>query len=158
MAHGVVVVIQVEIGVAEPFFVGNIRFCPDGDAAHSLNRLHRILSRGGLAGEHDGAGTVVNSVGHIGNFGSSGTGFGGHGLQHFRGGDDKLAPFQAELDELLLDRGQLFIRNLHTQVPTGHHDAVAVVQNGVGVVHTGAVFDLGDDVDLLPAVLIQKCP
>ena len=146
VAHGIVVVIQVEIRVPEPFFVVNIRLRPDGNAAHSLNSFHWILPCGGLTGEHNGAGAIVDGVGHVGDLCSGGTGLGGHGLQHFRSGDDDLAPLQAELDELLLDGGQLLIGDLHAQVSASDHDAITVVQNGIGIVHAGTVFNFGDDV------------
>ena len=58
------------------------------------------------------------------------------------------------MDELLLNRGQLFQRNLHPQVAARHHYAVSDFDNIVHVGHAGVVFNFGEDQDAVPAVLV----
>ena len=45
--------------------------------------------------------------------------------------------------------------NLHTQIAPGHHHAVGHVDDGVQVVHTLPVLNLGDDADILAAALVE---
>ena len=59
---------------------------------------------------------------------------------------------------MLLHRRHLYGRNLHAQVASGDHDTVRNLADGIDIIYTGSVFDLGYDIDILSAVGIQKFP
>ena len=126
------------------------------DLGHCLHRLHRVFSRGGFAGKHDTGSAVIDGVGHIGDLGTGRTGILDHGFQHLRGGDDPLAHHPADPGQLLLDRGNLHIGNLHTQIAPGDHDAAADGANILHIVHTGLVFNFCHDLNVAAAVGVQK--
>ena len=125
----------------------NILFCFQGDAGHGFHRLNRIFAGGGFAGKHDGAGAVVNGVGHVGNFRPGGADVVDHGFQHFRGGNHALAQHAGLGDHVLLNGGQFFVGDFYPQIAPGHHYAVAMGADFLQMIHTGAVFDFGDEID-----------
>ena len=127
-----------------------------GDAHHGLQGLYRVLARGGLAGEHDAAGAVVNGVGHVGGLGPGGTGVLHHGVQHLGGGDHLLARQIRLLDQFLLQHGHVLQGDLHAHVAPGHHDAVHHPEDLVDVLHALHVLNLGDDVHGVAVVLFQN--
>ena len=122
---------------------------------HGLNGLDGVLAGGGLAGEHHAGGAVEYGVGHVGDLGTGGTGVADHGVQHLGGGDDGLAGHGGSLDHLLLEDGHLLSGDLHAQVAAGNHDAVGCLDDLLQVVHALAVLNLGDDADVVAAVLVQ---
>ena len=125
------------------------------DGGHGLEGCHRILARGGLAGEHHCAGAVVDRVGHIGDLGTGGAGVGDHGIQHLGGGDADLTGAHGPVNEVLLQRGDFCKINFHAQVAAGHHDAVRYGQNLINVVDAFLVFDFGNDAHA-GVVLVQQ--
>ena len=126
-----------------------------GDGGHGLEGRHRVLACGGLAGEHHRAGAVVDGVGHVGDFGTSGAGVGHHGIQHLGGGDADLAGAHGPVNEVFLQRGNFRKIDLHAKVAAGHHDAVRHGQNFIDVVDALLVLDLGDDAHA-GVVLVQQ--
>ena len=131
-----------------PLGVVDLAFCPLGDGIHGLHGLHRVLARGGLAGEHDGGGAVIDGVGHVGDLRPGGTGMLHHGVQHLSGGDGGLAAGHALGDHLLLQNGDLRKVDLHAHVAPGHHNAVGHGEDLGEVVDTVLILDLGNDADL----------
>ena len=125
------------------------------NAHHSLKGLHRVLAPGGLAREHHAAGAIVDGVSHVGHLRPGGPGVAHHGVQHLGGGDDRLARLEALADHLLLQDGHPGGGNFHTQVAPGHHNAVGGGQDLVQVVHALLVLDLGDDLYIVPAALVE---
>ena len=81
-----------------------------------------------------------------------------HGFEHFRGRNDALAEQTALGNEILLDRRQLRKRNLHAQIAPADHNAGARLTDLFHVVNAGLVLNLGDDLNILTAMLIQKPP
>ena len=81
-----------------------------------------------------------------------------HGLKHLRRRNDARAEQAALGNEILLDRGQLCKRNLHAQIAPADHNAGAFLTDFLHVVNAGLVLDLGDDLHVLAAVLVQKPP
>ena len=150
--HGV---LDGELRLAEAALVVDVALGLLGDAGHGLQRQLRILARGGLAGEHDGAAAVVDGVGHVGGLGAGGAGLVNHGFQHLGGGDHALAQHAALGDQLLLNGWQLLEGNLHAHVAATDHDAGAGLTDFVDVLDAGAVFDLGDQLDAVRARLVQ---
>lgn len=64
------------------------------------------------------------------------------------GGDHRLSLVIAFADHLFLQHRNLFRGNFHPQVSPGHHDPVGNVQDGIQVVDTFLIFDLGDYMDI----------
>ena len=156
MGNGVYGVADGELRLPEAAGVIDILLCILHDPCHGLHCLHRVFACGGLPGEHYGAGTVIYSIGHIGDLRPGGPCVIDHGLQHLRGGDGALAHAAAGIDELLLDGRQLLEGYLHTQIATGHHDAVTDLADLLQVVDTRLVFDFGDNADGFAGMLGQE--
>lgn len=116
---------------------------------HHLDGLDGVGSLGGLSGQHDTVGSVEDGVTHIGHLGSGGSRVVGHGVQHLGGTDDGLAGQVALGDKLLLGNEHLGSGDLDTQVSSGNHDSVGLLENLVEVVDSLLVLDLGDDLDAL---------
>ena len=126
-----------------------------GNAHHGFQGLHGVFARGGLAGEHDAAGAVVDGVGHVGGLGAGGPGVLHHGVQHLGGGDHLLARQVGFLNQLLLQHRHVLQGDFHAHVAPGHHDAVHHPQDFVDVLHALHVLNLGDDVHGVALVLLQ---
>ena len=133
--------------VAHPLGVVDVRLGPQGNGIHGLHRLHGVFARRCLAGEHDGGGSVVDGVGHVGDLRPGGAGILHHRVQHLCGCDDRLAGGHALGDHVLLDDGNLCEVDLHAHIPPGHHDAVRHGQDLRQVADPLLVFNLGDDLD-----------
>ena len=156
VGDGVEQVADLEFCVAEAGFVVDVLLGFSGNCVHGVDGFHRILARGGLAGEHDGAGAVVDGVGDVRNLRARGAGIVNHGFEHLCRGDDACAAQAAGSDQLLLDGGQLRERNLDAEVAARDHDALADVADRLDVIHTRPVFDFCDDVDGAAAVGAEK--
>ena len=81
-----------------------------------------------------------------------------HGFEHFRGRDDPLAEQAALGDEVFLDGRKLRKRHLHAQVSAADHDAGTDLADLLHIVDARLVLDLGDDLDVLPAVRVEEVP
>jgi hypothetical protein len=140
---------------------------------HHADSLQGVRTLGGLSGKHDTVGTVENGVGDVRNFGSgrsrvvlkvhdaqgkSGCDFAqqtggqsqahGHRLQHLGGTDRGLSGQRTLRDHHLLSHKDLTGGDLDTQVTTGDHDTIGLLQDLVKVDDTLLVLDLDDDLDL----------
>ena len=62
----------------------------------------------------------------------------------------------ALLDATLLNDRHDRRRNLDTQVTTGDHDAVTYFQDLIKILYTFVVFDFGNDVDTVIAMLFKN--
>ena len=122
---------------------------------HHLDGLTGVVTLGGLTGQHDTVGTVENGVGNIGDLSTGGAGVICHGLEHLSGTDDGLALDVALGDHHLLGHEDLGGGDLDTEVTTGDHDTVGLLEDLVEVVDTLLVLDLGNDLDLT-AVLAEN--
>lgn len=71
-----------------------------------------------------------------------------HGLEHLSRDDNGLASDVALGNHHLLGEEHLAGRNLNTQITTGDHDTIRLLQDGVEVGDTLLVLDLGDDLDV----------
>lgn len=123
---------------------------------HDINSLLEEGSVGSLTTEHDGIGTIVNSVGDIGALGTSRTGVAHHRLEHLRGGNDGLALNVGTADHVLLRQKDLGGWDLHTQITTGHHDGIGLTKDVVIVLQTLKILNLANDLDLRPAILLKQ--
>ncbi len=81
-----------------------------------------------------------------------------HGFEHFRCRNDALAEQTALGNEILLDRGQLRKRNFNAQIAPADHNAGARLTDLLHVVNAGLILDLGDDLHVPAAMLVQKMP
>ena len=158
VGYGIQIVADLHIHCLESLFVmDGLLGCLDGPD-HGLQSLQRILSGSGLAGQHDSRGSVINRIRYVGNLSPGGTGLLDHGLQHLRCSDHAGAQHAAFCDETLLDGRNLVGRDLHAQVAAGDHDAVCDLADLINVIYAGAILDLGNDVHVLSAVLVQEGP
>ena len=121
---------------------------------HHGDRLLGVVALGGLARQHDTVSTVKDGVANVGNLSTGGAGVVGHALEHLGGANDGLAGNVALGDHHLLGDEDLRGRDLDTEVTTGNHDTVSLLEDGVEVVHTLLVLDLGNDLDVL-AILAE---
>ncbi len=115
------------------------------DPGHHGDGFDGVLAGGGLAGEHDGVGAVVDGVGYVGGLGAGGARVLDHGLEHLGGGDDGLAVLGGAADDVLLDGGDLFGRDLDAEIAAGDHDGVGDFEDAVEVLDGLGLFELGDD-------------
>jgi hypothetical protein len=121
---------------------------------HHGNRLLGVVALGSLARQHDTVRAVKDSVANVRNLSTGGAGVVGHALEHLGGGNDGLAGDVALGDHHLLGDEDLGGRDLDTEVTTGNHDTVSLLKNGVEVVHTLLVLNLGNNLDVL-AILTE---
>ena len=122
-----------------------------GNESHGLYGLHREGSCGGLAGEHDSAGAVVDSVCHVGDLSTGRSRVGDHGLQHLCGSYHLLAGIVALVDELLLDRRDLLEWDLNAHVASCDHYTVGGLKDLVDVLNAVGILDLSDYANVEPA-------
>mmetsp|Transcript_28672 Transcript_28672/g.67156 ORF Transcript_28672/g.67156 Transcript_28672/m.67156 type:complete len:366 (-) Transcript_28672:68-1165(-) len=108
-----------------------------------------MFTVGRLSGKHDAIGTVQDGIGHIGTFGTGGTGVVDHGFQHLCGCDDGLSGNVGPTNHEFLRQKDLFGRDFHTQVTTGNHDTIRDSQDFIIVFHSFLVFNLADNLDSL---------
>src|SRR5699024_11429788 len=59
-------------------------------------------------------------------------------------------------DDFLLNMGNLPGRNLHSQVASGHHDPVGLLDDPVDIVYAFLTLYLGDDINMIPAVCLKQ--
>mmetsp|Transcript_3461 Transcript_3461/g.15219 ORF Transcript_3461/g.15219 Transcript_3461/m.15219 type:complete len:408 (+) Transcript_3461:529-1752(+) len=126
-----------------------------GDCRHSGDSLLRERAVGRLAGEHRAVTTIEYGVCDVGHLCACRQRIVAHGLEHLRGADAKLARDVALGDHHLLGKSDLLGGDLHAEVAAGHHDAVGVLEDVVEILHTGAVLDLGDDLDLVTTRFVE---
>ena len=117
--------------------------------AHHTNSLARVGTLGGFTRQHDTVRTIEHGVGNIRHLSTGGTRVVCHGLQHLSGANDGLALDVTLGDHHLLSDEDLGGGDLDTQVTTGDHNTVGLVQDLVKVVDTLLVLNLGNDLDLL---------
>ena len=79
-----------------------------------------------------------------------------HGFEHLRCGDDHLTRAVAGADKALLEPGEALKLDLYAHVAARHHDAVRVREDLLEVIDPLVVFDLGDDADVMPAVVVEE--
>ena len=79
--------------------------------------------------QHHGIGAIQHGVGHVAHFGTGGYGVGDHAFHHLSGRDNHLVVGPRQLDHALLQGRYNGVTNLHRQITTGYHDAVAGKQN-----------------------------
>ena len=118
-----------------------------GNGIHRPHSLYGILARSRLAGEHDGRGSIINGVGHVGDLRPGGTGIFNHGVQHLGGGNDRLAAGHTFGNHILLQNGDLGEVDFHAQIAAGHHDAVGYRQNLRQIGNTLLILHLGNNPD-----------
>jgi hypothetical protein len=115
------------------------------DARHHAAGEHGVLAAGGLAGEHDAVGAVVDGVGDVAGLGAGGSGRVDHRLEHLGGHDDRHLVAPGGLDHLLLDDGHALGGEFDAEVAASDHDAVGDLEDALEVIDGGGGLDLGDD-------------
>mmetsp|Transcript_24217 Transcript_24217/g.51904 ORF Transcript_24217/g.51904 Transcript_24217/m.51904 type:complete len:241 (-) Transcript_24217:738-1460(-) len=115
------------------------------DLVHRLHDLHGVLPLGRLPAEHDAVGPIVYCVRDVGHLSPRRSGVLCHRLEHLRRDDHRLPGRVALRYHLLLRVRHLLDRDLHSQVPSCHHDPVAFFQYRVEVVQPRHTLDLAYD-------------
>lgn len=116
---------------------------------HLTDGLAGVRTLGGLAGKHDTVGTVGDGVTNVADFGAGRAGVLDHRLEHLGGADNGLAGKVAHGNHLLLRSKDLGGGNLDTEITTGNHDTIGLLENVLEVVKTLTVLNLGNDLDAL---------
>lgn len=138
--------------------VGDVRngvLSLEGGGVHLPDRLSGVSTLGSLTRQHDAVGTIGDSVTNIADLGTGRAGVLDHGLEHLSGADDRLASQVAHGNHLLLGGENLSSGNLNTEITTGDHDTIGLLQNLGEVVKTLAVLNLGNDLNVL-AILTEN--
>ncbi len=91
MGNAVHIVGALVIRSPEPLHIVGVLLGKLRNLRHGLDRLYGILTGSRLAREHHAGRSVIDRIGHVGNFCTGGTGIVNHGFQHLRSGDDPLA-------------------------------------------------------------------
>ena len=133
----------------------NIFLCALGNLHHGADSLDGILTRSGLAGQHNGTGAVVNGIGHVSGLCSGRTGIADHGIQHLGCRNDLLARVVYFMNDHLLDDRHILQRYLHAHVASGYHDAVRYPDDLVNIFHALHILNLGNDIDGIAAFLLE---
>ena len=115
------------------------------NAGHHLDRFAGELADRALAGKHDRVGAVEDGVGHVAGLGPRGTRVLGHGLEHLRGRDDRLAEVERAANDMLLDERHLLRRNLDAKIAAGHHHSVRDLENGFKIFDGLRLLQLGNE-------------
>lgn len=108
-----------------------------------------VATLSSLTRQHDTVCTVENGVGNVRHLGSSRARVICHGFQHLSCADDRLALDVTLGNHHLLGKEDLGCGNFDTQVTTGNHDAVSLLQDFIEVVNTLLILNLGNNLDLL---------
>ncbi len=112
------------------------------DPRHDAHSLNRVLPHRRLAAEHDGIPPVEHGVGNVAHLGARGSGTADHRLEHLRGNDDGFPRSVAAGDDHLLQYGDIFGRELHTEIAARYHDTVGGADDLVDVRNCLRLFDL----------------
>lgn len=134
----------------------NVRIGAFADGSHGLNGFLWILTLCRFAGKHDCIGTVENCVCNVACFGAGWTWVLLHGLKHLSCGNNELASLVALSDDHLLSEDNVLEWNFNAHVAAGNHDAVGYFEDFIEIIQAFLVFDLGDDLDVFAAVLVEE--
>ena len=138
--------------VAELLEVRNIRDSVLGFQAglvHLGNSLVGVATLGSLTRQHNTVGSISDGVTDIADLGTGWARVVDHGLEHLGGTDDWLARHVAHGNHLLLGSEHLGCWDFNTQITTGNHDTIGLLEDLGKVVETLSVLNLGDNLDVL---------
>ena len=124
-----------------------VPFNIDGNPHHHLHRFTGIISRSCFRRQHDRVGTIEDRVGNIGRLGAGRSRVIDHALQHLGCRDDRLTGQVTLPDDMLLDQGNFFRVDLHTQITARHHDTVGRCEDFSKSFHRFRFLNLGDHLD-----------
>lgn len=116
---------------------------------HLGNSLVGVATLGSLTGQHNTIGSISDGVADIADLGTGWARVVDHGLEHLGSADNWLARHVAHGNHLFLGSKHLSSWDLNTQITTGNHDTISLLENLGKVVETLSVLDLGDDLDVL---------
>ena len=133
-----------------------LRIGPLADGVHHADSLNRVLALCGLAGKHDCVGAVQDGVRNVAGLSTGRTGVLLHGVKHLGSSDNELACLVALPDDALLMEDNVLDRDLNAHVAAGNHDSVGDLKDLVEVVDAFLVLNLGDDLDVLSAVIVKE--
>ena len=120
------------------------------NAVHSLNHSRRMLPHRGFRRQHDGIRSIQYGVSDIKHFCSCWLQAGHHRLHHLSGRDNHFVGPQGGGNQSFLYPRQLCITNLNAQVPSGHHNDIRCINNGVDILQRLYALNLSHNVRLTP--------
>ena len=123
---------------------------------HHFQSFYRILACSRLSGKHDRTGSLINGVRNVCRLRTGRTRMDHHGVEHLCCSDNNLSCRIYLLNNLLLDDRHMFQRNFHTHVSSGDHDSVCRLDDRINVIHALLIFNLGNDMDFISAVIIEE--
>ena len=123
---------------------------------HGAHCLDRICACSRLTRQHDGTGSLIDGICHIGGLCTGRSRVLDHRIQHLGCGDNRFARFQCHTNQFLLNNRHFLQRNLHTHVTTGYHDTVCHTENLLTVLHSLHIFNFRNNMDILSAFFFQN--
>mmetsp|Transcript_376 Transcript_376/g.756 ORF Transcript_376/g.756 Transcript_376/m.756 type:complete len:374 (-) Transcript_376:2875-3996(-) len=141
-------------GVDHGVVHGVLRIAADARRCH--HRVNREHARGGLGAQHHAVRAVQHRVGNVRHLGACWAGVGVHGLEHVSGHNHRLASHLGLSEDLALGQSHLLGGDGHAEVASCNHDAVCGLNDVVHVAQPLARLDLGNDLDILGANVVQE--
>ena len=126
------------------------------DLGHDADDTRGVIAHGGLARKHDGGGAVEDGVRHVADLRTGRGHRVNHGFEHLGRRDDHLAGAVAGADKALLNPGESLKLDLDPHIAARDHNAVRVREDLLEVLDPLVVLDLGDDADIVPAVVVEE--
>mmetsp|Transcript_68205 Transcript_68205/g.120378 ORF Transcript_68205/g.120378 Transcript_68205/m.120378 type:complete len:498 (+) Transcript_68205:362-1855(+) len=117
------------------------------NAAHCHDRTLWELAVGSLTGQHNHVRAIQHSIQDIRSLCTCWPRSSFHRVEHLSGRHNELASNVALGNDHLLHKTNLFNVYFHAHVTTGHHDAVASLDDLIDVVDALLILNLGDDLD-----------
>mmetsp|Transcript_43212 Transcript_43212/g.85214 ORF Transcript_43212/g.85214 Transcript_43212/m.85214 type:complete len:219 (+) Transcript_43212:2091-2747(+) len=131
--------------------------CLHARLCHDLDGLDRELPSCGFSREHHCVRAIQDCIGHVCHLSPCGPRVFHHRLQHLSRSHHRLACHVALCDHHLLCEEDFLWGDLHTQVPSCHHDAIRLRQDVIEVQQTLNVLNLRDDPHV-PTPRSEKVP
>ena len=113
------------------------------DAVHRAHDVDGVVTNGRFTRQHHGTGAVEDGVGDVGHLGARRHLGVGHGLEHLRRHHHGTGETHTSADDALLEVGNVFDGQAHTEVATGHHQRVSHLDDFGEVVDALFGLDLG---------------
>ncbi len=136
--------------------VVNILFGALGNFGHGCHSFHRVFAGSSFAGEHNGAGAVVNGVGHVGGFRTGGARVFHHAVQHLGGSNYIFGAVVHLFNNHFLNNGNVLKGDFNAHVPAGNHNAIGNADNFVNIGNALGVFYFCNNAYIAAVSLIQN--
>ena len=126
------------------------------NTTHHLKCLYRIFTGCSLSGKHSSTCSLEDRVGNVCSLCTGWSRMRDHRVKHLCRSDNRFTCCVNFLDDFLLDNRYIFRRNFNTHVTSGDHDSICCFDDFINIVNTLLIFNLGNDLNLLAAILFQN--